>query len=115
MKVEQEKIPFTEGKESSSENVEEEIPFEDAGEDDFFLQLQRDMESEAEKKPLTVEEARNLICPYALFEGKTFGEMLQSKEGYKQLRWFAEEYRGSDLKMKEAAQLLLDNCEQKAA
>jgi len=41
--------------------------------------------------------------------------MLQSKEGYKQLRWFAEEYRGSDLKMKEAAQLLLDNCEQKAA
>lgn len=115
MKVEQEEVPFAEEKESSSENVEEEIPFEDAGEDDFFLQLQRDMENEAEKKPLTVEEARNLICPYALFEGKTFGEMLQSQEGYKQLRWFAEEYRGSDFKMKEAAQLLLENCEQKAA
>ena len=73
------------------------------------------MESEAEKKPLTVEEDKKVICPYALFEGKSFGEMLGTEAGYRQLQWFANEYRGSDFKMKEAAQLLLEDCEQKAA
>ena len=97
------------------EEVKEEVPFEEVDEDDFFLQLQRDMESETEKKPLTVEEAKKVICPYALFEGKTFGEMLGTEAGYRQLQWFAKEYRGSDFKMKEAAQLLLEGCEQKAA
>lgn len=89
--------------------------FEEVDEDDFFLQLQRDMESEMEKIPLTIEEAKKVICPYALFEGKTFGEMLGTEAGYRQLQWFAKEYRGSDFKMKEAAQLLLEGCEQKAA
>lgn len=97
------------------EAVKEEVPFEEVDEDDFFLQLQRDMESETEKKPLTVEEDKKVICPYALFEGKTFGEMLETEAGYRQLQWFAKEYRGSDFKMKEAAQLLLESCEQKAA
>jgi len=97
------------------EEVKEEVPFEEVDEDDFFLQLQRDMESEMEKIPLTIEEAKKVICPYALFEGKTFGEMLGTEAGYRQLQWFAKEYRGSDFKMKEAAQLLLEDCEQKAA
>ena len=97
------------------EEVKEEVPFEEVDEDDFFLQLQRDMESEMEKIPLTIEEAKKVICPYALFEGKTFGEMLGTEAGYRQLQWFAKEYRGSDFKMKEAAQLLLEVCEQKAA
>lgn len=97
------------------EEVKEEVPFEEVDEDDFFLQLQRDMESEAEKKPLTIEEAKKVICPYALFEGKSFGEMLQTEAGYRQLQWFANEYRGSDFRTKEAAQLLVGNCEQKAA
>ena len=97
------------------EEVKEEVPFEEVDEDDFFLQLQRDMESEMEKPPLTIEEAKKVICPYALFEGKTFGEMLGTEAGYRQLQWFAKEYRGSDFKMKEAAQLLLEGCEQKAA
>ena len=95
------------------EEVKEEVPFEEVDEDDFFLQLQRDMERE--KIPLTIEEAKKVICPYALFEGKTFGEMLGTEAGYRQLQWFAKEYRGSDFKMKEAAQLLLEGCEQKAA
>ena len=97
------------------EEVKEEVPFEEVDEDDFFLQLQRDMESEMEKIPLTIEEAKKVICPYALFEGKTFGEMLGTEAGYRQLQWFAKEYRGSDFMMKEAAQLLLEGCEQKAA
>lgn len=97
------------------EEVKEEVPFEEVDEEDFFLQLQRDMESEMEKIPLTIEEAKKVICPYALFEGKTFGEMLGTEAGYRQLQWFAKEYRGSDFKMKEAAQLLLEGCEQKAA
>lgn len=97
------------------EEVKEEVPFEEVDEEDFFLQLQRDMESEMEKIPLTIEEAKKVICPYALFEGKTFGEMLGTEAGYRQLQWFTKEYRGSDFKMKEAAQLLLEGCEQKAA
>ena len=97
------------------EEVKEEVPFEEVDEDDFFLQLQRDMESEMEKIPPTIEEAKKVICPYALFEGKTFGEMLGTEAGYRQLQWFAKEYRGSDFKMKEAAQRLLEGCEQKAA
>ena len=76
------------------EEVKEEVPFEEVDEDDFFLQLQRDMESEMEKIPLTIEEAKKVICPYALFEGKTFGEMLGTEAGYRQLQWFANEYRG---------------------
>ena len=80
------------------EEVKEEVPFEEVDEDDFFLQLQRDMESEMEKIPLTIEEAKKVICPYALFEGKTFGEMLGTEAGYRQLQWFAKEYRGSDFK-----------------
>lgn len=103
------------GQSEDFEAVKEEVPFEEVDEDDFFLQLQRDMESETEKKPLTVEEAKKVICPYALFEGKPFGEMLETEAGYRQLQWFAKEYRGSDFKMKEAAQLLLESCEQKAA
>lgn len=65
------------------EEVKEEVPFEEVDEDDFFLQLQRDMESEMEKIPLTIEEAKKVICPYALFEGKTFGEMLGTEAGYR--------------------------------
>lgn len=103
------------GRSEDFEEVKEEVPFEEVDEDDFFLQLQRDMESEMEKIPLTIEEAKKVICPYALFEGKTFGEMLGTEAGYRQLQWFAKEYRGSDFKMKEAAQLLLEGCEQKAA
>lgn len=41
------------------EEVKEEVPFEEVDEDDFFLQLQRDMESEMEKTPLTIEEAKS--------------------------------------------------------
>lgn len=68
------------------EEVKEEVPFEEVDEDDFFLQLQRDMESEMEKTPLTIEDAKKVICPYALFEGKTFGEMLETEAGYRQLQ-----------------------------
>lgn len=93
----------------------EEIPFEDANEDDFFKQLEQDMQEEAAQAPLTYEEAEKLICPYALFEGKTFGEMMKMESGRKQLEWFAEEYRGSDLKMKEAAKILLETDKKKAA
>lgn len=62
------------------EEVKEEVPFEEVDEDDFFLQLQRDMESEMEKIPLTIEEAKKVICPYALFEGKHLGKCLEQKQ-----------------------------------
>ena len=72
------------------------------------------MESETEKKPLTVEEAKKVICLMLCLK-ENIWEMLETEAGYRQLQWFAKEYRGSDFKMKEAAQLLLESCEQKAA
>ena len=64
---------------------------------------------------MTLEEALQTICPYALFAGKTFEEMLKSDAGRKQLSWFATEYMGSDFRVRDAAKMVLENLEQKAA
>ena len=56
------------------------------------------MESETEKKPLTVEEAKKVICPYALFEGKTFGEMLETEAGYRSCNGLRRNTGGQILK-----------------
>lgn len=92
----------------------EEIPFEEADEEDFFRELEMEIRDE-EEKPLTMEEALQTICPYALFEGKTFAEMLEVEAGRKQLAWFATEYMGSDFRVRDAAKLIMENLEQKAA
>ena len=92
----------------------EEIPFEEADEEDFFKELEMEIRDE-EEKPLTMEEALQTICPYALFEGKTFAEMLEVEAGRKQLAWFATEYMGSDFRVRDAAKLIMENLEQKAA
>lgn len=92
----------------------EEIPFEEADEEDFFKELEMEIRDE-EEKPLTMEEALQTICPYALFEGKTFAEMLEVEAGRKQLAWFATEYMGSDFRVRDAAKLIMEDLEQKAA
>ena len=92
----------------------EEIPFEEADEEDFFKELEMEIRDE-EEKPLTMEEALQTICPYALFEGKTFAEMLEVEAGRKQLAWFSTEYMGSDFRVRDAAKLIMENLEQKAA
>lgn len=107
------------GKDGASEEKDgfveaEEIPFEEADEEDFFKELEMEIRDE-EEKPLTMEEALQTICPYALFEGKTFAEMLEVEAGRKQLAWFATEYMGSDFRVRDAAKLIMENLEQKAA
>lgn len=107
------------GKDGASEEKDgfveaEEIPFEEADEEDFFRELEMEIRDE-EEKPLTMEEALQTICPYALFEGKTFAEMLEVEAGRKQLAWFATEYMGSDFRVRDAAKLIMENLEQKAA
>lgn len=92
----------------------EEIPFEEADEEDFFKELEMEIRDE-EEKPLTMEDALQTICPYALFEGKTFAEMLEVEAGRKQLAWFATEYMGSDFRVRDAAKLIMEDLEQKAA
>ncbi|MBM6801853.1 ERF family protein [Mediterraneibacter glycyrrhizinilyticus] len=92
----------------------EEVPFDEADEEDFFKALEEEIRDEDEK-PLTLEEALQTICPYALFAGKTFAEMLESDAGRKQLSWFATEYMGSDFRVRDAAKMVLENLEQKAA
>ena len=107
------------GKDNAAEEKDgfveaEEIPFEEADEEDFFKELELEIRDE-EEKPLTMEEALQTICPYALFEGKTFAEMLEVEAGRKQLAWFATEYMGSDFRVRDAAKLIMENLEQKAA
>ena len=107
------------GKDGASEEKDgfveaEEIPFEEADEEDFFKELEMEIRDE-EEKPLTMEEALQTICPYALFEGKTFAEMLEVEAGRKQLAWFATEYMGSDFRVRDAAKLIMEDLEQKAA
>ena len=107
------------GKDGASEEKDgfveaEEIPFEEADEEDFFRELEMEIRDE-EEKPLTMEEALQTICPYALFEGKTFAEMLEVEAGRKQLAWFATEYMGSDFRVRDAAKLIMEDLEQKAA
>ena len=92
----------------------EEVPFDEADEEDFFKALEEEIRDE-EEKPLTMEEALQTICPYALFEGKTFAEMLEMEAGRKQLAWFATEYMGSDFRVRDAAKLIMKNLGQKAA
>lgn len=92
----------------------EEVPFDEADEEDFFKALEEEIRDE-EETPLTLEEALQTICPYALFAGKTFEEMLKSDAGRKQLSWFATEYMGSDFRVCDAAKMVLENLEQKAA
>ena len=92
----------------------EEVPFDEADEEDFFKALEEEIRDE-EETPLTLEEALQTICPYALFAGKTFEEMLKSDAGRKQLSWFATEYMGSDFRVRDAAKMVLENLEQKAA
>lgn len=107
------------GKDKATEETDgfveaEEIPFEEADEEDFFKELEMEIRDE-EEKPLTMEDALQTICPYALFEGKTFAEMLEVEAGRKQLAWFATEYMGSDFRVRDAAKLIMENLEQKAA
>lgn len=107
------------GKDKATEETDgfveaEEIPFEEADEEDFFKELEMEIRDE-EEKPLTMEEALQTICPYALFEGKTFAEMLEVEAGRKQLAWFATEYMGSDFRVRDAAKLIMEDLEQKAA
>lgn len=92
----------------------EEIPFEEADEEDFFKELEMEIRDEEEKE-LTMEDALQTICPYALFEGKTFAEMLKVEAGRKQIAWFATEYMGSDFRVRDAAKLIMEDLEQKAA
>ena len=92
----------------------EEVRFDEADEEDFFKALEEEIRDE-EETPLTLEEALQTICPYALFAGKTFEEMLESDAGRKQLSWFATEYMGSDFRVRDAAKMVLENLEQKAA
>ena len=107
------------GKDKASEEKDgfvkaEEIPFEEADEEDFFKELEMEIRDE-EEKTLTMEEALQTICHYALFEGKTFAEMLEVEAGRKQLAWSATEYMGSDFRVRDAAKLIMENLEQKAA
>lgn len=61
---------------------------------------------------MTVEEACDIICGCGLHRGERLGDLVQKGEdGYQALRWFANEYRGKDERLKAGARLLVQSAQ----
>lgn len=65
--------------------------------------------SEAEKEGDPVEKARNVVCNFGLFKGKTLGEMMETEKGYQTVKWLVQRYKGEDRTLRDAAALLLEH------
>lgn len=83
------------------------VPFEDGS---FLDELEQDMEKEPEDFGL--EAAKNYVCNFGLYKGKTLGEMMNSGiKGVESVKWMATRYNGPDKRITEAAKLLMENKE----
>ena len=88
---------------------EEDVPFQDA---DFLDELEQEMEEESKKAEPGLEEAKNYICPFGVYAGRTLGDMMNS--GLKErevVKWIANHFHGPDTAMVNAAKLLVENAD----
>ena len=88
---------------------EEDVPFQDA---DFLDELEQEMEEESKKTEPGLEEAKNYICPFGVYAGRTLGDMMNS--GLKErevVKWIANHFHGPDTAMVNAAKLLVENAD----
>lgn len=88
---------------------EEDVPFQDA---DFLDELEQEMEEEFKKAEPGLEEAKNYICPFGVYAGRTLGDMMNS--GLKErevVKWIANHFHGPDTAMVNAAKLLVENAD----
>lgn len=88
---------------------EEDIPFQDA---DFLDELEQEMEEESKEAGPGLEDAKNYICPFGVYAGRTLGDMMNS--GIKErevVKWIANHFHGPDTAMVNAAKLLVENAD----
>ena len=88
---------------------EEDVPFQDA---DFLDELEQEMEEESKEAEPGLEEAKNYICPFGVYAGRTLGDMMNS--GIKErevVKWIANHFHGPDTAMVNAAKLLVENAD----
>lgn len=88
---------------------EEDVPFQDA---DFLDELEQEMEEESKEADPSLEEAKNYICPFGVYAGRTLGDMMNS--GLKErevVKWIANHFHGPDTAMVNAAKLLVENAD----
>lgn len=84
-----------------------EVPFEDGS---FLDELEQEMEEQTENTGSDLEAAKNYVCTFGLYNGKTLGEMMNSGLKCREaVKWIANRYKGTDQGMVEAAKLLLEN------
>ena len=88
---------------------EEDVPFPDA---DFLDELEQEMEEGSKEAEPGLEEAKNYICPFGVYAGRTLGDMMNS--GIKErevVKWIANHFHGPDTAMVNAAKLLVENAD----
>lgn len=88
---------------------EEDVPFQDA---DFLDELEQEMGEESKETEPGLEEAKNYICPFGVYAGRTLGDMMNS--GLKErevVKWIANHFHGPDTAMVNAAKLLVENAD----
>lgn len=92
-------------------STEEEIPFDELDDDGGLMDaLSEELEADEKEDDSALASARNIICTFGIFNGKTLGDMLESgQKGKEALRWLAYSYKGSDTKMTKAAKMLLES------
>lgn len=87
----------------------EEVPFDESS---FLDELEQEMEEQTENADSSLEAAKNYVCTFGLYNGKTLGEMMNSGLKCREaVKWIANRYKGTDKGMVEAAKLLLENQE----
>lgn len=86
---------------------EEEVPFEDAS---FMDELEQGLEEETKDADSSLETAKNYICTFGIYDGKTLGDIMNSGiKGRETVKWIAYRYHGADAAMVNAAKLLVEN------
>lgn len=75
-------------------------------------ELEREMEAETGESDSGLEAAKNYVCNFGFYKGKTLGEMMNSGlKGVESVKWMATRYHGPDKRIAEAVKLLMENKE----
>ncbi len=105
-----------EAEEILEETEEEEFHFVRAEDENPFADDEEegtDEESGMESEEEELERARNVMCNFGLFSGKTLGEMMKNQKGADTVRWMATDYYGSNVEMVNAAKIIVAHEKQK--
>lgn len=105
-----------EAEEILEETEEEEFHFVRAEDENPFADDEEegtDEESGMESEEEELERARNVMCNFGLFSGKTLGEMMKNQKGADTVRWMATGYYGSNVEMVNAAKIIVAHEKQK--